>query len=103
VQFIDAEKPVEEQVVMPAFVHVSGASRGENEKGAYQSLEVVVSRPDLFADALAQLVAKVHAAQAAATALEHAARQSGASDRLALVAMATKALEAAASALHAMH
>jgi len=75
----------------PAFVHV--------EVNNYQPIEAVISRPDLFELALAELHRKFSAAERAVRELESAATQGGSPDRMAAIGLAVQGFETVREAL----
>lgn len=71
----------------------------------YKLTDVVVSRPDYYAQALSELVRRVRSAKDAVEQLQQAAQQEGEQDaeRLARINMAVAALQTASSAVMALH
>jgi hypothetical protein len=84
-----------------AYVHVS-AQPGQDE-GRYESVQVVVQSPDLFATCLAELQQKANAAVEAVRQLENAAKGSTDSERLTRISLAVKAFETAADVVRTLH
>jgi len=82
-----------------------GAKSGENSGTDYKLTSVVVSRPDYFATAMADLVRRVSEAQRSVEALLRAATQEDEqdADRLARIGMAVQALQTAGAAVQALH
>lgn len=85
----------------PVWVHVPANDGGK--AGDYQPAAIVVQRPDAFAAALAELQRRLNSARNAVDDLQRVAAQSEDPERLALIAMAVKALETAGAAVQAIH
>lgn len=90
----------------PLYVHVRTSDETRDPKsreGEYHPATVVVANVDMFEMALSELESKVSAAVRAVEGLKRAAEKSEDPDRLAKVALAVRALEAASSAIHSLH
>jgi hypothetical protein len=83
----------------PAYTHV------KIEPAGYHPVSVVVSHPDLYADALSSLARKVAAAETALRELQDAAEKTGNADheRMARIAIAVQAMQTASEAVRALH
>lgn len=88
----------------PVYVHVPKSAENDNQPG-YQPVDVVVSRPDMYASALAALTSKFMAAKSALDELRAAAAQAPETDkdRMARIEIAVQAMQAASAAVHALH
>lgn len=84
----------------PAFYNVSVVSE-ENERG-YHPVEVVLDRPDLYAEAVEVLVRKLQEAERQVEILKQLARESKSPDRLMRVNIAIEALRTAGDAVRAI-
>lgn len=88
------------------YVHVAARQQeGENKnfEGRYEPVELVVNSPDLFEQAISELRDRLRSAGEAVQALERAAQKSADPDKMMRVSLAVKALDAANSALAALH
>ena len=88
----------------PVYVHIpsqdpDAALRG----GEYHPASVVVQHVDMFEQALAELERRVSSAMNAVESLRREAGKSSNPDRLAKVALAVRALEAASQVIGALH
>jgi hypothetical protein len=86
----DGEEPLATKV----YVHV---------QDAYHPVEQVIRSPDMFTAAVGELNAKMNAAARALADLETAAAGTLDSERMARIALAMRAMDAAASAVKAIH
>lgn len=78
--------------------------RSEQNKSAYEDIETVVQDADLFADAVRRLEVEVQAAKRSVAELEAiASANSEEPERMARIALAAKALEAASAAVAGLH
>ena len=89
---------------VPVYVHVP--SETENDvKAGYQPMSVVVTRPDMYASALAALTSKFQSAKFALEELKQAAVDSPDTDheRMARIEIAIQAMQTASAAVSALH
>lgn len=96
----------DDNVREPVYVHVQALDSGEEKQpreGRYEPMDLVVDSPDLFEQALGELRSKLRSAAEAVHALERAAKQSKDPDKMMRVSLAVKALDAAQSAIAALH
>jgi hypothetical protein len=88
----------------PRKKYVLVSSAETESRTTYEDSAVVVADVDLFADALARLEAEVQSARRSVVELERLAAAKGVEpERMARIALATKALEAASAAVAALH
>lgn len=88
----------EQQNEAPMMVHVS------TQEPAYQPVELVVERPDLYVLALSDLEARARSAQRAVEELERAAKASSKNeDLLARIGLVARAFETALQAVKTLH
>ena len=86
----------------PAYVLVT--SEETRTRTTYEDAAVVVADVDLFADAIGRLEGEVRAARRSVQDLERLASSSGVEpERMARIALAVKAIEAANAAVAALH
>lgn len=85
----------------PRSVYVHVATLGQRA-GDYQPMEVVVTHPDRFATALAELVRRLQSAEEAVAELQRLA-EGGPEDRQARIVIAMQAFRAATEAVRALH
>lgn len=90
------------------YVHVAKpdiAEDGTDEGAGYQPVDVVIQRPDMYAQALASLTAKMEQARSAVDELRRAAEEQPESDseKLARIAIAVQAMQTASAAVAALH
>ena len=89
---------------VPIYVHVPSETES-NVKAGYQPMSVVVTRPDMYASALAALTSKFQSAKFALEELKHAAVNSPDTDheRMARIEIAVQAMQTASAAVSALH
>lgn len=94
--------PVSVTTRSPEYTHLQ--HNDESERG-YHPTEVVVSRPDMYAVALSELVRKFNAAKESVESLKRAAEQSPETDqeRMSRIAIAVQAMQTASAAVAALH
>ena len=93
---------VDESEKKVPFVHCPLPS---SKQGEYHPLDVVVSRPDMYAAALMELKTKLQSAQKAMDQVKSAALSADNPDdnRLAMITMAIEALKTAGQAVSSLH
>lgn len=82
----------------PAFIHVP---KIRNE-GHYETKEVIVQHPDMFASALREAQIRMNSAERAVRSLQEAAKGLDDEGRMARVALAVRAVETASEAVRAL-
>lgn len=94
---------IEEDRPEPTPVYVN-VGPNETTRG-YQPVSIVVTRPNMYANALAELAKKLHAAEKALAELKSAADAQPDSDqeRMARIAIAVQAMQTASAAIQALH
>jgi hypothetical protein len=94
-------KPESQQV----YVHCPTAAESGSRHSGYQPVEVVATRPDLYAIALSEAARKVSEAESSLEKLKRAVESSPESDRekLAKITVAIETAQALSAAVQALH
>ena len=91
----------------PVYVHVaqSQSDDDESQQSGYQPVSLVITRPDMFAQAVSELSKKVVSARESLEQLRRAAESSESpdSERMAKISIALIAMQTAGAAVAALH